>query len=103
MVLERSSRSVCVCMFHTKGQLKASIHQHLVWGRVGGAADLTFSHQDLRVQRHPVSWALLRQQKREKDETTDNEEKRQEKGGHLVKRTKPFLQQLLHLGSHLPW
>lgn len=40
----------CMCVFHTKGQLKASIQQHLVWGRVGGAADLTFSHQNLRVQ-----------------------------------------------------
>lgn len=43
----------------TEGQLEASVQQHLVRRWVGGAADLIFPHQHLRVQRPPLTWTLL--------------------------------------------
>lgn len=43
----------------TKGQLEASVQQHLVRRRVCGAADHILPHQHLRVQRPPLSRTLL--------------------------------------------
>lgn len=43
----------------TQRQLEARVQEDAVEGGVFGATDFVFRHDDLRVQRHPLSWAFL--------------------------------------------
>lgn len=54
--------------FLTERQFKASVEQHQVKRGIFGATDLIIGHDDLRVQREPLSWALLRIQRHFIDE-----------------------------------